>query len=487
MKVLFIYLLSLCYFSSYAQPIRVGAKHFNEGYIISEIISQLLESKGYEVTRTFNLGGTLVCFEALRNNEIDLYPEYSGTLATEILKSDGMSLSAIKDHLEAQYNLSITRSIGFNNTYALVAKKSVAEKLKLKSISDLRDHPNLKAGVSYEFLKRRDGWENLTKVYELPQQGTGLEHGLAYQAILQDKIDLTDAYSTDGEILTNELFILEDNLHFFPDYAAITLYKKDLPSKVITILTLLENRIDEDRMQKMNAAVLFEHKSFAEVASNFLFDEKLITKEPLANSTISDILSKTFRHLILTFSGLAFAILLAIPLGILLYWQPRFANLVLYFAGLLQTIPSIALLAVMIPIFGIGMKPAIVALFLYAMLPILRNTLIGLQSVDSLLKKVAVGMGMSRTQKLRWLELPLSIPTVMAGVRTAAVINVGTATLAAFIGAGGLGEFIVTGLALNNSNLILMGAIPAAGLAVITELFFGFVERITLPKILHGH
>jgi osmoprotectant transport system permease protein len=164
-------------------------------------------------------------------------------------------------------------------------------------------------------------------------------------------------------------------------------------------------------------------------------------------------------------------------LGILIYWNPRLSKTVLYITALFQTIPSIALLAILIPFMGIGVAPAIVALFLYAVLPILRNTLTGLQSVDPLLKKVADGIGMSRFQKLRWVEFRLALPMIMAGIRTAAVINVGTATLAAFIGAGGLGEFIVTGLALNNSELILRGAVPAAILALSVEIGFSQLEK----------
>lgn len=486
MKILLCFLFCIYCLLAQAQPIRVGAKHFNEGYILSEITAQLLESKGYAVERAYNLGGTLVCFEALRNGVIDLYPEYSGTLAAEILKSEKLVYDKIEARLEQQYNLSIIKPLGFNNTYALVVKKSLADKMRLVTLSDLKNHPTLEAGVSYEFLKRRDGWENLIKAYGLTLQATGLEHGLAYQALQENKIDLTDAYSTDGEITVNNLLALKDNLNFFPDYAATIIFRMELPKEVVNIISMLENRIDENRMQSMNAAVLFEKKSFADVASTFLLEEDLISKAQQPPSVISDVLSKMLRHLMLTFSGLVLAVLLAIPLGIFVYWRPRYANPVLYITGLLQTIPSIALLAVMIPLFGIGLKPAIVALFLYALLPILRNTLIGLQSVEPLLKNVADGMGMTHKQKLCWIELPLAMPTVLAGVRTAAVINVGTATLAAFIGAGGLGEFIVTGLALNNTNLILRGALPAAGLALITELLFEIIERNVVPKHLRN-
>ena len=184
----------------------------------------------------------------------------------------------------------------------------------------------------------------------------------------------------------------------------------------------------------------------------------------------------------LTFAALFLAILFAVPLGILLYWQPTISKPIVYVTGLLQTIPSIALLAMMIPLLGIGFVPALVALFLYALLPILRNTITGLQSVDPILKNVAEGMGMSSSQQLRWVEFPLASPVILSGIRTASIINVGTATLAAFIGAGGLGEFIVAGLALNDSKLILQGAIPAALLAILMELLFEGISLRILPK-----
>jgi osmoprotectant transport system permease protein len=464
-----------------AQRIRVGSKHFTEGYILSEIVAKILESEGFEVERNYNLGGTLVCFEALRNNEIDIYPEYSGTISAEILRNQSLSYDQLATELEKKYQLSISKPYGFNNTYALVIRKATATELQLRTLSDLKNHPTLKAGISYEFLKRQDGWDFLAQKYSLPQKPMGMEHGLAYQALQQKSIDLTDAYSTDGELSVNELIVLEDDLKFFPAYEATSLYRTSLDARAIKLLTQLEGAITAEEMRIMNAAVLFEEKSFAQVAAEFLSAKNLVRKTKPAATDANDLIQKIGRHMLLTFIGLVLAILVALPLGVLLFWQPRFSNTILYLTGLLQTIPSIALLAVMIPLVGIGIAPAILALFLYALLPILRNTVTGLQSVDPLLKRVADGIGMSRKQKLLWVEFPLALPSVMAGIRTAAVINVGTATLAAFIGAGGLGEYIVTGLALNNTTMILKGALPAAGLALLIELLFEWIERKVTP------
>jgi len=467
------------------QTIRVGAKHFNEGYILSEMISELLESKGYNVERNFNLGGTLVCFEALKNNQIDIYPEYTGTLSLEILKLDhNASIDELNDKLKREYELEISQPYGFNNTYALAIKQEAATKYGISKISDLKEHPDIKMALSYEFLKRKDGWENLASFYGLKNKPVGIEHGLAYQALEGGKIELTDAYSTDGEIPKYNLVILDDDRNFFPKYYAVSFYRSSLDAKVKDEIAVLTSKINEKEMQEMNAQVLYSKKSFSDVAGNFLRSKGLIKtsfQSRTENKTF-EILSKTVTHIKLTLIALVIALLIALPLGILIYFYSSISKPILYVTGLLQTIPSIALLALMIPLFGIGVVPAIVALFLYALLPILRNTAIGLFSVDPLLKNVATGIGLTRIQKLRYVELPLAMPAIFAGIKTAAVINIGTATLAAFIGAGGLGEFIVTGLALNNTGLILQGAIPAAILAILTEFVFEMIEKLFIPK-----
>ncbi|MBK8551491.1 MAG: ABC transporter permease subunit [Ignavibacteria bacterium] len=485
MKSILIIFYLLFFSISQSQTIKVGAKHFNEGYILSEIISQLLENEGYKVERKFNLGGTLVCYEALINGEIEVYPEYTGTISEAILKQkEKISFDELKNKLN-DLNLEISNEYGFNNTYAFAVKNELAELLNLNSISDLRDHSELKFGLSYEFLNREDGWKNLAKEYGLSQKPVGLEHGLAYQALDDKQIDLTDVYSTDGEIPKYDLKILADDKNYFPKYYAVSFYRSNLDQKIKTIVGKIAGKITESDMQGMNEEVLYENKSFAGVASDFITRNNFkgtIIYDAGDESLFSQIMPKLIQHLKITLVALMLAIIVAIPVGVLIYIYSSLSKPVLYAAGLLQTIPSIALLAFMIPLFGIGVVPAIIALFLYGLLPILRNTTIALFSVDPLLKEVASGIGLTRYQKLRYIELPLAVPTILAGIRTSAVINIGTATLAAFIGAGGLGEFIVTGLALNNTKLILMGAIPAALLAIFTEVFFEILERMIVPK-----
>jgi len=475
------------YASVSSQTISIGAKNFNEGHLLSEILAQLFESHGIQVERKYNLGGTLICFEALKNNEIDIYPEYTGTISEQILQSDiDFSLSDLRVRIKKKFGLEISEPYGFNNTYALAVTRTMANNLRLQKISDLNDKPLLRFAFSYEFLERKDGWKNLAAVYHLPQSPVGIEHGLSYQAIEQQEIDLIDIYSTDGEVPRYDLKILDDDLDFFPKYMAVALYRSSLPAIAKRLIGKLNNMIDEQKMQEMNARVVFGEISYEQVARSFLKSINLFSGEERKNrSDYLEILDKTLVHLKLTGIALLAAILFAIPLGILIYHYSVAAKPILYLAGLLQSIPSIALLALMIPLFGIGVLPAIVALFLYALLPILRNTATALFSIDPLLKKVATGIGLTHWQRLRLIEFPLSTPTIFAGIKTAAIISIGTATLAAFIGAGGLGEFIVTGLALNNTTMILKGAIPAAILAILVEFLFELIEKLYVPKHLH--
>src|SRR6476619_6899138 len=192
---------------------------------------------------------------------------------------------------------------------------------------------------------------------------------------------------------------------------------------------------------------------------------------------------QTLTHIGLTFISLLIAIAIGLPLGILIAGKKNWAGWVLGFAGVLQTIPSIALLGFMIPLLGIGPLPAITALFLYALLPIIRNTYTGIKEVNPSITEAATAMGFSKWQTLTKVELPLAFPVILAGIRTATVINVGVATLAAYIAAGGLGEFIFGGISLNNTNMILAGAIPAALLAILFDFLLSRVQKLNLRKI----
>lgn len=458
-------------------PIRVASKNFNESYVLAEIISQLLEVEGFTVERKFGLGGTLICYEALKQREIDVYVEYTGTLSQAILKLPNNPEVAHLNEMLQQEGLRLREPLGFNNTYAIAVKESVAKTYGLRSIGDLRKAGELKAVFSHEFLERQDGWPGLSARYGLARDVQGIEHGLAYQAIDSGAIGVTDAYSTDGELVRYKLRVLEDDRDYFPSYLAVPLTHTDLPAAAGGVLDRLAASIDNATMQRLNAQVVFESRSHSEVAAGFLAELGIVAETPSVDRMWQDLWSNTLRHLQLTGLALLLATLVGLALSLLTYRHARLSSFVIYVCGLLQTIPSIALLALMIPLFGIGFIPAVVALFLYSLLPILRNAVTALTGVDPTLVDVAQALGLDERERLRHVLLPLSMPAIFAGIRTAAIISIGTATLAAFIGAGGLGDPIVVGLALDDVGLILQGAIPAALLAILTELAFAALQR----------
>ena len=464
-----------------AKPIVVASKNFNESYILGEAAAQLLESGGFEVERRMGLGGTLICYEALVAGEIDVYVEYTGTLSQAILKSESQLAFANLNAAVTPLGLEMLPPFGFNNTYALVLQRALAERLGVETISGLAARDDLRISVSHEFLEREDGWPGLTRVYGFQRVPRGIEHGLAYQALADGAIDVTDAYSTDGELIRYDLKVLADDRDFFPSYLAAPLVRADLSASAKARLALVANTLDDAGMQAINASVMFGGADFAEAASGYL-DGIGIETDTTQSGFWQQLRRNTARHIVLTAIALGAATCVGIALGLVVFRVGWLSRTVVYMTGLMQTIPSIALLALMIPIFGIGVVPAIAALFLYSLLPIVRNTVTALVTVDPVLRRVSRAMGLTRSQELRHVFVPLSTPSMLAGIRTAAVICIGTATLAAFIGAGGLGDPIVTGLSLNDTGLIMQGAVPAALLAVATELAFEGIERALVPK-----
>ena len=476
------------------QTVVVGSKNFGESYLLAEISAQLLEAKGFSVVRQLGLGGTLICYEALKNGEIDLYPEYTGTLSQAVLNMPGNPDRTQINQALVGDGLELLEEYGFNNTYAIVVREALGEKLGLRQIGDLADK-TLTLAFSHEFLRREDGWPGLAQRYGLNQTVTGIEHGLAYQAIADGAVDVTDAYSTDGELQRYQLRVLDDDLGYFPEYRAATLVRRTASPELRDTLSRLHNILDEGRIRALNARVVVEGVSFQQVAAEFVrantvglglpeqtASRRLASPKPWYQQTWAvELWGHFVRHLQLTGTALISAIVVALGLSLSTYRRRRLAEGVVYVCGLMQTIPSLALLALMIPVFGIGFVPAIIALFLYSLLPIVRNTITALVNTDPTLVKVSRALGLSPWEQLRYLRMPLAMPAIFAGIRTAAVISIGTATLAAFIGAGGLGEPIVVGLSLNDTNMILRGAVPAALLAVMVELSFDALERKVSP------
>lgn len=460
-----------------AEPLVVGSKNFTENYILAEAAAQLLENNGIEVERRLGLNGTRISFQALANDAIDLYPEYSGTIAEVILDDPDLRSWPDIEAALSKRGLMLLEPLGFDNTYAIAVTGALAEEHALQNISDLVKMPDLQVAFPHEFLHRQDGWPGLRALYKLPQRVRGIEHGLIYEALEQGQIDVTAVYSTDGEISRAGLVILADDRNYFPEYRAAFFARQDLPQEVASILSTLSGRIDNGRMRDLNGAALASDTSIADVASALLVEEGLLDEATAEPSFLPQLWRNTQRHLKLTLIALGLAIVTGVGIAVLVHRHKTSTHAFLYVAGLMQTVPSIALLALLIPFVGVGQKPAIIALFLYSLLPIARNTVTAMQTIPSAYRQVAAAMGMTRLQELQHVLMPLAMPHVLAGIRTAAIISIGTATLAAFIGAGGLGDPIVTGLALNDSSLILRGAVPAACLAILADLMFNALER----------
>ncbi|MFN2645544.1 MAG: glycine betaine ABC transporter substrate-binding protein [Burkholderiales bacterium] len=465
------------------ERLRIGSKRFTESYILGEILAQ---ASGGE--HKPGLGSTGIVVSALKAGAIDVYPEYTGTIAAEIVHLPGTATLGELNAALARDGLAAGVPLGFNNSYALAMREERAAALGVRRLSELARHPRLNFGLSQEFIGRADGWPGLKRAYGLPQAPTGLDHGLAYEAIAAGRIDVMDVYSTDAKIERYRLRVLEDDRLFFPRYDAVLLYRADVPRRLPRAwrsLAALEGRIDARLMIRMNAAAELEGKSFAEAARLFTGAESSAPRERRFLRTLfaPDFARLTREHLLLVVLSLGAAIAVAVPLGVAAAKVPAAAEVILGALGVIQTIPSLALFAFLIALVGtIGAAPALLALFLYALLPIARNTHAALVGVGRGMRQAAMALGLRPGEALRLVELPLAVPAIMAGIKTSAVISVGTATIAAFIGAGGYGERIASGLALNDNIMLLAGAIPAAALALLVQALFELLEsRIAWP------
>jgi len=490
----------------------VASKPFGESFLLAEMFAQLLESEGIRVTRRPGLGATEVAFEALRTNAIDVYPEYTGTglLAvlrdsmTPAMREDPRRLFArVRDEFARRYGVRWLPPLGFDNGYAIAVRRETATRYRLRTLSDLaRESGALQAGFTSDFIGRPDGFVGLKAFYGITLRSVKpLAPAVKYEALSAGSIDVIDGYSTDGLLARFDLITLVDDRHFFPPYQAAALVSPRVSTErpdVIAALSRLSGLLTEGDVRRWNALIEVEQRPIADVARSALAElalvqrvgaaEGSVTRRPTAGGFLAyswarraETLRLVREHLVLVSIALVAAILVAVPLGVLLTRTPRAAAWVMQGLGVVQTIPSLALLAFMIPLLGIGLVPALVALWLYALLPIARATYSGVSSADPDAVAASEALGTTAWQRLWWVQLPLATPAVLAGVRTSAVITVGAATLAAFIGAGGLGEPIITGLGLADSRLVLSGALPAAALAVVVDLLLAGVERAVTP------
>ena len=470
----------------FAQEVRVGSKAFTESVILGEIITCLARHQGLTVHHHRQLGGTRILWEALLAGEIDVYPEYTGTITNEILSDLGLVTEKdIRSALDSR-GLGMSSPIGFNNTYAIGILQEKSEQFGINSISDLRRYPKLTFGFGNEFLERSDGWVGLRKHYSLPQtQVTGLDHDLAYQGLVSGSIDAMDVYTTDAAIRLYGIRVLEDDLQHFPAYNAVFIYRDQWRMKnnnLFDFLSNLEGLIDEASMAAMNAHVKVDRLDEATVAAQFVSDQLDVALTVDHRSWAARLVFNTYEHLKLVGISLGAALLVALPLGVIAARLKKAGQLILAVVGLIQTIPSLALFVFMIPLVGIGGPPAILALFLYSLLPIVRNTHAGLTGIPPDILESAHAIGLPSGARLRLVELPMAGSMILAGIKTSAVINVGTATLGALIGAGGYGQPILSGIRLDDVGLILSGAVPAAVLALLVQGLFELMERLVVAK-----
>ncbi|MBL8137302.1 MAG: ABC transporter permease subunit [Acidobacteria bacterium] len=496
-----------------ARPVVVGSKPFGESYLLAELFAQILEARGMAVTRRFGLGGTEIAFPALRQGAIDVFPEYTGSGLLVILKAPMATdpaavFDTVSREFAARYDVRWLAPLGFENTYAMSVRTEMATRLGLRTLSDAaRVSGRLRAGFTADFIGLPDGLPALRATYGLaPVVVNALAPALKYQALVAGDVDIIDAYSTDGLLDRYPLTVLADDKRVFPPYDAAALVRGALAREqpaAVAALGELSGRIDVARMRRLNARVEVEGQSVAAVARAALVDLGLAASA--ANGTTTAVASAmekragdesfarylwvrrqaiaamSARHLALAGVALAAAIVVGLGVGLALARRPGAEGATRAF-GLLQTIPGIALLAFLLPVLGIGAVPAMVALFLYALYPIVRGTVTGVGQADRSAVEAAVALGMTPRQVLLWVQVPLAVPVIMAGARTAAVTSVGTATLAAFVGGGGLGDPIVAGLALADTRMILSGAVPAAVLAVVVDVVLARAERWLTPR-----
>jgi osmoprotectant transport system permease protein len=459
--------------------VTVGSKKFTESVILGEVATQLLRMDGIDAVHQRELGGTRILWDALLGGQIQLYVEYTGTLREEIFASErDRDLRAVL----AERGVAMSAPLGFDDSYAIGMRDATAQRLGIRTLSDLAAHPELELGLSHEFMDRADGWHGLRDRYGLRNAVRGLDHDVAYRALDRDAISAIDLYSTDPEIIRRGLRVLVDDRGYFQRYEAVLLSRRDLPPNAARAIAPLAGAIDVRRMMAMNAHVVVDRQSERAVAATFLNERFGVATRGRDASRFERIVQRTGEHLYLVALSLLAALVVALPLGVLAAKRPIVGQTVLAAVGIVQTIPSLALIVLMIPLLGIGPLPALAAMFLYSLLPIVRNTATGLSDIPPSLRESAAALGLPPWTRLRLVELPIAGRAILAGIKTSAVLNVGTATLGALIGAGGYGQPILAGIRLDDRAQILEGAIPAAVLALAVQLVFECVERAIVAR-----
>ena len=496
------------------QVIKVGSKHFTEQKILGYMVAELIEARtDLEADRgAIGLSGTKMAFQAVQSGEIDLYPEYTGTGWVNILDEEyepGMTpddiLQQVRQTFREKWNLTWLDPLGFENSYAFAMREAHAEKLGITKVSDLEGHlDDLQPGFDHEFVDRPE-FKRIPDVYgfEFKEREIRLlQPSLMYPAIQAEEVDLIDAFTTDGRVDAYNLRLLEDDKGLFPPYDACLLVRQEVLDEhpeLRDALGQLSGRFTMEDMRRLNFEVADTEASPECVAHNFLVEEGLLPDGQkrdcggglpewvpgFAAAWINfGIWGQLLRHIKLVAAAMAMAIVVGVGAGLALTRFRTLAPPMLGLASIIQTVPSLALLALMIPIWGIGQPASIAALFLYAVLPILRNTYTAVDEVDPAVIEVGKGMGMTDFQILWKVEIPLCLPVVMAGIRTSMVICVGIATLCTFAAAGGLGDIIWMGMqkGQRGTSYILAGVVPAVVLALSLDGLIALLQYLLTPK-----
>ncbi len=509
------YLVALCTVghahSARAQPV-VASKTFTESVLLGELGRLLLRDCHPTPVHRQELGGSRVLFAALVRGDIDAYPEYTGTLQHTLAAKVDLERAGGVDTWLAAQGLARSGSLGFANGYALALRRNLARERGIHSLEDLAKHPDLRFALSHEFRERPDGYPGIVAHYGLhPTRVETMLHAIAYRAVTSGKADVLDAYQTDGELIIKDLVTLSDPKDYFPDYSAIWLYRSTLKPECAAALERAEGKLSAELMRELNAEALRKRGSIQSLALRLLetlrdnpaADTGALpastnenptsppqgpsqpvfsageTRAPGMTARITD---RSIEHLRLVGIALAVAIPIALPLGIAAARYRRIGQVVLALVSLLQTIPSLALLVLLVPLLGIGEGPAILALILYALLPMVKNTQTSLRDIDPRILDAARGLGLTPFAQLRLVELPLAMPGILAGVRIATIVSIGTATLGALIGAGGYGQPILSGIRTAHTPTVLEGALPAAALALIAQVVLESLERWLIPR-----
>lgn len=480
--------------------LKVGSKAFTENVILAELVRLGAKANDIEVFHQAEIQGTQIVFQYLVNRSLDIYPEYLGTIRYEILQDPTIvTADDVRQALRKRFGIIMSQPLCFANTYALGMLESRAAELGIRRISDLVDHPDLRYSLSQEFVEREDGWGKMSAAYgiQVPRPN-GNDHALTYKQLEAGAADVIDLYSTDSKIQTLNIRVLEDDLSFFPDYAAVLLFREELQDNapgLVNVIRSLEGKISNPQMVQLNARCEVDGLSEAEVAAEFWTRQMGQPVRAEDSSVVMNILRNTIEHLDLVRMSLVSCILVAIPLGVIAARNRWIGQAVLGTIGVLQTIPGIALLVMLIaPVewlggrllgrdgLGASVVPVIVALFIYSLLPIVRNTYTGLSTIPGTLRESADALGMDAWSRFSRIEFPLALPSILSGIKTAAVINVGFACLGAMIGGGGYGQPIFSGVRLSDTGLILQGAVPAAVMALLVQGLFEVIEKSCVSR-----